>query len=136
MIINNKKITINIFIEMEEKLNDSLIDCFFYDEKKEIEITENITKKFHVLISKSNITEEKIKEFIQTLTNYGSYEIYIDSDDAFIYKKYIYNVKNNYIIHEYVPYELNEDNGIDNLIKIIFHCKSEQIMIEKRDNNV
>lgn len=132
MIINNKQIAINIFIEMEEKLNDNLIDCFFKDEKKEIEINKKATKKFQILISKSNITEEKINEFIQTLTNYGSYEIYIDSDDTFIYKKYIYDKKNDYIIHEYVPHELNKNNGTDNLIKIIFHCKSEQIMIEKK----
>jgi len=127
MEFDKDNLKVNIFIITKNETNSFFINQFFQNEEIEREKQED--NNYSVLILNSNIQREKFDEFIKKLTNYHSYfEIFIDSDEKYIYEKYIYN-NENFISKQYVPY-CEDEEGKVLLGKIIFNPKQEKIYLK------
>lgn len=131
MKFNGKEITANIMINTNTQLNQDFLNKYFLNEEietcKSEEIDINPTYEFNFFISKSSISDEKIKELVKELAEYENYEIIIDSDDINFYDNYIYDNKNNFITYKYVSEDFCGKSNQELLLGILFHTKEEKI---------
>lgn len=131
MKFNDKTITANILINVNSEIESDFLNKYFFNENIERGNNEELNMdneyKYYIYVNKSNITNEKINEFIKELTKYKNYNITIDSDDFNIYDNYIYNTDNNFITYKYVAEEFCGKSGQEILLGILFHTKEEKI---------